>query len=248
MVPPSMRILILEDDPNLASALADAMRQAGHEPTSFGHAGLALGAIARGRFELLVCDVMLPNVGGVQAMRMARSQFPYLPIIAMSGNDDPNTQQECLDAGASRFFQKPLSFAELLDELRLVKDSQVDLEVGVVDSDRAHLERVTHELTSLGCQTHRFDTFAAVVESAPKLASLSVLLVDASLPDAVDAMAWGAERKLAAVAFGDETMKEDVLMRGGASFCMQKPIDSQSLVTQARFFVSPAPRAVEAAP
>ncbi len=236
-----MRILILEDDPAISGLLEDVLKKHGHEPSSFGHAGLALGAIARGRFELMLCDIMLPNLGGFEAMRMARSQFPFLPMIAISADGREEVEQRALEVGASFFMSKPLNVERLLEEVRLVEASQVDLTVAIVDADGAHAERTAQDLTSLGCEVHRFESFEPLRDAAPP-AGLSVLLVDAAQALAPEAMAWGAERKLAAIAFGaggQGAPDEDTLLRRGASFCMPKPVDTQALVTQARFFVSP---------
>jgi len=239
-----MRILILEDDPDVASFLEEALTKSGHEPTSFGHAGLALGAIARGKFELLICDIMLPNVNGLQAMRMARSQFPYLPIIAISAMEEDAYRDKSFEAGASCFMQKPIRVERLLNELRLVESSQAHLTVGILDSDTRHHERVAHDLASMGCDVHILDSFAAVRDDAARGDSLKVLLIEHGNTDLEEALAWTRGRDMAGVVFADDGagLDEDKLMRAGASFCLPKPIDTEALVIQARFFVSPVPK------
>lgn len=224
--------------------LEEVLSAQGHQPTSYAHAGLALGAIARGQFELLLCDVMLPNVNGLDAMRMARSQFPYLPIIAISALEEDKYREQALEAGASCYLQKPLRMDRLLQEVELVQRSQVDLTVAVIDPDTRHKESVTQDLTALGCVVHAFNDLHTF-RSSPVAQQARVLLVDSSSEDLESGLRWAAQHDLAAVPFWNEgdRVNEDHLMRSGASFCATKPIDTLALVTQARFFVSPSPMA-----
>lgn len=241
-----MRVLILEDDGGVRQFLEDALTKGGHEPTAFGHAGLALGAIARGQFELLLCDLMLPNINGLDAIKMARSQWPYLPIIVISALDENDWQPRAFEAGASCYMQKPIRVDRLLTELKLVERSQVQLAVGVIDNDIGHRERVVHDLSSMGCTVSTFRSLAAVTSRGSAEGGISVLLVDASHADVADALRWAASRDVAGVAFGPDSpdFDEDKLMRWGACFCLLKPIDTQALVTQARFFVAPTTRGI----
>ena len=238
-----MRILIVEDDPQVALFIEEALNAAGHQVTSFGHGGLALGAIIRGNFELLICDLMLPNMNGVDTIRMIRSQLPYMPVIVVSGAEGKEWEQKSYDAGATCYLQKPIRLSRLRQEVKLVEDSQVTLSVAMIDEDSKHGEQTGKQLRSAGCQVAVAPTLGGILEEHRNDPDISVLLVDSASDDAQDALAWANSRDIAAVAFGPSApgFDQDQLMRWGASFCMIKPIDPVSLITQARFFVSPAP-------
>jgi DNA-binding response OmpR family regulator len=236
-----MRILLVEDDQGTAKMMEDALNRAGHQATSYGHGALALGAIVRGNFELLISDLMLPNTNGVDLIKMVRGQFPYLPVIVVSALDPVEWEVLCRKAGATCFLHKPVRVERLLKEVQLVQDSQVKLDFGLIDGDLDHAKRLERELQSMGCTVRAWHHFADASESDDRTAGLHVLLIDSALPDALDAIAWAKARNLAVVAFqGDGApLDQDKLMRTGASFCMAKPVDAVALVTQTRFFVSP---------
>ena len=63
---------------------------------------------------------------------MARSQFPYLPIVAISALAEEEWRDKCFEAGASCFIPKPIRLDVLLDELDLIQKSQVDLAIAVM--------------------------------------------------------------------------------------------------------------------
>ncbi len=233
--------MIVDDDPTVAGMIEDSLNSHGHEASSFGHGGLALGAIVRGKFELLICDLNLPNISGLQTIRLARGQFPYLPVIAISGKEPGDVDQECYEAGASCYLQKPIDLPRLNSEIQLVEDSQVQLAVGIVDKDDDHAHTLDRNLSTMGCTVIRWHTINDMMEDTLGQ-GISVLLVDSAQEEVEAAMKWGSERDMATVAFGkegDADFNEDSLMRWGASFCLVKPIDEEALITQARFFVSP---------
>lgn len=239
-----MRILIVEDDQAVAQFMAAALNKNGHVAETYNHAGMAMGAVVRGKFELLICDLMLPNIHGIDAIKMIRSQFPYLPIIVVSGLEADEWEPKSLEAGASCFMQKPVRLDRFLDEVKLVQDCQVDLAIGIVDPDRDHRERLAQNLGSIGCEVRAWDSIVGMLENADSARDPHVVLIDGKMKETQDAIVWANGRGAAAVAFDDDTKEfdQDKLMRWGACFCLTKPVDSEALVTQARFFVAPTPK------
>jgi DNA-binding response OmpR family regulator len=237
-----MRILIVEDDPAAAQMMEDALTRAGHQPVSYGHGGLALGAIVRGNFELLISDLMLPNTNGVEVIKMIRGQFPYLPVIVVSALDPIEWEVLCRKAGATCFLQKPLRMERLMREVKLVEQSQVKLDVGIIDGDKVHSGSLARQLGSMGCTVREWTAFSNMLASEEVASKLSVLLVDSTLDAAPSAIKWANGKSMAVVAFQADSPEfdQDKLMRLGASFCLAKPVDAVSLVTQARFFVAPS--------
>ncbi|MCK5689220.1 response regulator [Myxococcota bacterium] len=237
-----MRIMIIEDDPDVGTMLQIALSKAGHQASIFGHAGLAIGAIVRGNFELLITDLMLPNVSGVDAIKMIHGEYPYLPIIVISGMPRDEWEKKSLEAGASVFMQKPVSVRGLLDEVKMVQDSRVDLTVALIDSQDEHRALLQKGLMGLGCKVHEWKSIAAMMDSDVDLDEVSVILVDASHGRVRDTIAWARGRdELPIVVFDDygPQFDQDQLMRWGAAFCLTKPVDAVAFVTQTRFFVSP---------
>jgi DNA-binding response OmpR family regulator len=185
---------------------------------------------------------MLPNVNGFDAMRMARSQFPYLPIIAISALEEGAWRDKAFEAGASCYLQKPLRLERLLEEIALIEASRVHLTVAIVDSDPTHAQHAAQELAALGCDVRGYRTLHEFHGDAEHRERSSVVLLEAALDGLQAELEWAKPREVAAVPFGPlpAGIDDDQLMRWGASFCQLKPIDTQALVTQARCFVSPA--------
>ncbi len=237
-----MRIMIVDDDIEVVAMLEDTLAKGGHSPSSFGNGGLALGAIVRGKFELIILDLDLPNLGGIQLIGIVRGQFPYLPIIVISGLEADEWRPKSLEAGASRFFSKPIRLEELHEEVSVVERSRVRLNIGVIDGSPEHQETVRRGLQSLGCKVFCWPSFVDMLrDDDEKHNALSVLLVESQITGFNDVMTWAKGRNIAAVAVSDDTKEQshESLMRAGAAFCLPRPVDAEALVVQARFFVAP---------
>ncbi|MDX6505474.1 MAG: two-component system, OmpR family, response regulator RegX3 [Gaiellaceae bacterium] len=113
------RVLVVEDEPALADALAYALRGDGHEVESVDHGEHAL-AVARERpFDVLVLDVGLPGVSGIEVCRQLRSESA-VPILMLTARDSEAERVLGLEAGADDYLGKPFSMTELLARIRAV--------------------------------------------------------------------------------------------------------------------------------
>lgn len=116
------RILVIEDDPADAEAMVDLLRAAGHEVklATTGEAGLALAR--EWRPGLVVCDLVLPDVGGVYvSLRLKRDPaFATTPIVAVTALTAFDTGSSVVGVGFSACISKPVdraSFARQIDAL-----------------------------------------------------------------------------------------------------------------------------------
>ncbi|MCA0251015.1 MAG: response regulator transcription factor [Actinobacteria bacterium] len=100
-------LLLVEDDPCVAEALRLALTSLGHqvELAPDGHAGLA--ALARGRFDVMLLDVMMPGIGGFETARRVRAGS-LLPIIMLTARSDPIDIVAGLECGADDYVTKPV--------------------------------------------------------------------------------------------------------------------------------------------
>jgi two-component system, OmpR family, response regulator len=102
-----MRILLIEDDENVAEVLAYAFADDGHETaiTHTGEEGLAY--LARDRPDAVVLDVRLPALDGVGVLRQIRSADPTLPVIIMTGLATQGELAEIRRLGVTEIIEKP---------------------------------------------------------------------------------------------------------------------------------------------
>lgn len=115
------RILIADDHPLFRTALREAM--AGEiadisEAGSFDAASKTLEADSA--FDLVLLDLTMPGVSGFSGLMYLRAQYPALPVVVCSANEDPTTIRRCMDFGASGFIPKTLGVEEMRGAVRAV--------------------------------------------------------------------------------------------------------------------------------
>jgi len=113
-----MRILIVEDDPKLAEFVARGLRG---EQFAVDVAGNGLEAeryVQAYEYDLLVLDLLLPQLSGTELLRRVRVAHPALPILIMTARDAVEDKVAHFEAGADDYLTKPFDFAELLVRIK----------------------------------------------------------------------------------------------------------------------------------
>lgn len=113
-----MRILITEDDEALAEALRFALTQAGYAVDRVTNGAAADEALKGDVFGLLVLDLGLPKLDGFEVLRRLRRRNTTLPVLILSGREQPEEKVAGLDLGADDYLVKPFSLNELLARVR----------------------------------------------------------------------------------------------------------------------------------
>ena len=145
-----MRILIAEDD----TALAGFVRQ-GLEAEHYAVDVAADGEQARGmgsefEYDLVILDLNLPKLDGVNVLRHLRLKRPSLPVLVLTQRSRVEDRVQCLDTGADDYLPKPFSFSELSARIRaLLRRSHLPSEAVLVVDD-LKLERVEHRVERAG--------------------------------------------------------------------------------------------------
>ncbi len=112
------RVLLVEDDPDIASAVAMAIEADGHEVVAAGSGRDALERAGRGDLDLVLLDLGLPDVDGLDVCRRLRAGGSTVPILVLTGRADEIDTVLGLDAGADDYVAKPFRLAELLARIR----------------------------------------------------------------------------------------------------------------------------------
>lgn len=115
-----MRILLVEDDPLIASGLLVALRQAHYMVEHVGDGRAALAALQHSAFELMVLDLGLPLLDGTEVLRAARAGGNPIPVLILSARDAMRDRIAGLDLGADDYLVKPFELDELLARLRVL--------------------------------------------------------------------------------------------------------------------------------
>ena len=113
-----MRILLVEDEPVAAALLAKGLREHAYavDIAPDGTAALELAAISD--YDLIVLDVLLPGVNGLDVCSRLRASGQSVPILMLTARGGPDQRVEGLDAGADDYLPKPYHFPELLARIR----------------------------------------------------------------------------------------------------------------------------------
>ena len=106
------KILILEDDPQVAQLLQVALEQKGHSAVWASNGEEALKHLPGA--DLLALDLGLPDVDGVDFLNRVRSIRPRLPVLVLTAKDDEETKVYCLEIGADDYMTKPFSVLEFV--------------------------------------------------------------------------------------------------------------------------------------
>jgi DNA-binding response OmpR family regulator len=119
MLPVSSVILVVEDDPTIAEAIRDLLEAAGYAIECATDGGTALGCILAGGIDLVLLDIMLPSMGGLEICRRVRAheRGVYLPIIMLTALGSAEQQRAGFAAGADDYITKPFSADDLLDRV-----------------------------------------------------------------------------------------------------------------------------------
>ena len=112
------RVLVVDDDPQLREALSRALTLDGYDVSTASNGVKALDAISNERPDVMVLDVMMPYVGGLDVCRTLRDRKDRLPILVLTARDEVGDRVAGLDAGADDYLTKPFALEELRARLR----------------------------------------------------------------------------------------------------------------------------------
>jgi len=111
------RILVVEDDQRIASVLVKAFERTGQEVVVAADGDVGLFLATTDRFDVVLLDLGLPGQSGMALLHGISRVRPDLPVVMLTGRDNPSVRAGCMDAGASSFVTKPFIISELRGEI-----------------------------------------------------------------------------------------------------------------------------------
>jgi two-component system OmpR family response regulator len=122
-----MRMLVVEDEIRLAGLLKRGLSEEGHAVDLAASGDDALAWIETASYDVIVLDVMLPGINGLEVCRTVRRRHLQTPILLLTAKDAVADRVAGLDAGADDYLVKPFAFAELTARLRALARRPADL-------------------------------------------------------------------------------------------------------------------------
>jgi CheY-like chemotaxis protein len=106
-------LMIVDDDASVRASLADALAERGLRISTAGDGREALERLAGEAVDLVLTDVRMPGMGGLELLRRIRQQTPAVAVLLMTAYDDRTTVADAMRAGARDLLVKPLDLPEL---------------------------------------------------------------------------------------------------------------------------------------
>jgi two-component system OmpR family response regulator len=114
------RLLVVEDDPNILELLAASLRFAGFEVATASTGSEGVTAALRSRPDLVVLDVMLPDLDGFEVIKLMRAEGARVPVVFLTARDTTDDKIRGLTLGGDDYVTKPFSLEELTARIRAV--------------------------------------------------------------------------------------------------------------------------------
>ena len=173
MKEPPIKILVVDDESEIRRFLRASLKAHQYEVMEADTGISALVSIKENKPDLMILDLGLPDIDGVEVTRRARS-ISQLPIIILSVRDRENNKIQALDAGADDYLTKPFGVGELLARIRVVMRHVVkDAEKATYAMGKLRVDPLRHKVTlgekEVDLTPTEFDLLSALIQNVGKV-------------------------------------------------------------------------------
>ena len=232
------KVLVVDDEPPLRKVLQTSLTARGFTVDEAGSAELALEMIPQGAFDLVLLDINMPGMGGMEACRRIRTVAPHIAIVMVTVRDAEADIVQALEAGADDYITKPFRFGELVARLRAVVRRTAGENAGITSLQAGELE-IDFDKRSLrrsGNEVHltpkEFDLLALLMKNE------GMLLTHTKLLRAIWGPEYGEEleylrsyvRTLRKKIEVDPAQPKYILTEPWVGYRFQNPVDGEEVV------------------
>lgn len=115
-----MRVLVAEDEKNLNSVIAKSLKAQNYSVDTCFNGSEALDYIACAQYDVIILDIMMPKLSGIEVVKRIRSKNDKTPVLFLTARDSIEDRVTGLDAGADDYLVKPFALDELLARVRVL--------------------------------------------------------------------------------------------------------------------------------
>jgi DNA-binding NarL/FixJ family response regulator len=157
-----MRILVVDDHPVIIDALRTVLSVLDQRAQIDGVNDLeaAFAAASAGQYDLVMLDLGMPGFKGLEALQSWRSRFPALPVVVVSGENDPKVINAALDLGAMGFIPKSVQPDVFLNAVRLVVSGAIYVPVQALNAPAGRL----HDAAGLKLSPRQHEVFELLLK------------------------------------------------------------------------------------
>lgn len=116
-----LKILIVDDDPSIRNMLAIVLKKSGYDVTGANNGKAGLDNLKKGAFDLVISDIKMPDISGIELLKKIKSINPEIPVIMITAYASANDAVEAMKLGAEDYITKPFN----LDELKIIIDRAI---------------------------------------------------------------------------------------------------------------------------
>jgi two-component system, OmpR family, KDP operon response regulator KdpE len=187
---PGIRILVVDDEPAIRRALRPPLMELGFQLAEASRGEEALQALRAQPYDVVLLDVNMPGLGGIETLRRIRTFAPRLPVLILTVRDQEEDKVEALDLGADDYVTKPFSTRELIARVRSAvrrmrapaRTEDAPIEIGEIYLDPVK-RRVTKRGELIKLTRKEFDILHCLMSRAGRVVTYAKLLT----------AVWGAD-------------------------------------------------------
>lgn len=145
-----MKILVVEDDPTVGTYVQRGLEEHGHHADLVDDGLEGLRLASGGQYDLIVLDLRLPNMNGLEVLRMLRDRGKTTPILVLTAQDAVDFKVQALRAGADDYVTKPFAFEEFLARVEALSRRPQQLQPPTLSVGDLELDTGTHQVRRSG--------------------------------------------------------------------------------------------------
>jgi len=145
-----MRILVIEDEAKVASFIRRALEEEGYAVDACADGAKGLELASAGCYDLVILDLMLPGLPGIEVLRTLRKDQVSVPVLILTAQSQVNQKVKGLDAGADDYLTKPFAIEELLARVRVLLRRGSGEAAGLLQVEDLVLNPASREVTRGG--------------------------------------------------------------------------------------------------
>ncbi len=159
-----MRVLIVEDDHRLAASVRRGLEDAGFATDVVFDGEEALAAALATPYDVILLDVMLPKIDGLEVSRQLRSRRMHAPILMLTARDSIDDRVGGLESGADDYLVKPFALREVVARIKALSRRHLSDRTAVLTAGPVALDTSAHRLTVGGQQVELTPKEYAILE------------------------------------------------------------------------------------
>ncbi len=189
---PAIRVLVVDDEPAIRRALRPPLVELGFYVAEASRGEEALQVLRATAYDVVLLDINMPGIGGVETLKRIRAFAPRLPVLMLTVRDQEEDKVEALELGADDYVTKPFSTRELIARIRTAirrVQAPARAEDAPIEIGELRLEPVKRTVTKRGQPVHltrkEFDILHCLMSRAGRVITYARLLT----------AVWGADSR-----------------------------------------------------